>query len=81
MSKVLLICLFSTWSAVIALESDSKSVNFYIIVCTELFIHIDCVPRDCLDILKQSQLQKKSVCSGIYTIKPDNKPPFKVTTH
>ena len=40
MSRVLLICVLYTWSIVIAIESDSESVNIdNINVCTELFIY------------------------------------------
>ena len=53
-------------------------LTFIILMCVLNYLYIDCVPHDCKDILRQSQLQKKSICSGIYTIKPDNKPPFKV---
>ena len=77
-TALILVLLFCFLHNVIAIEDDSMLLLFINIIISIIFTNLDCVPRDCKDILQQSQLQKKSVCSGIYTIKPDNKPPFKV---
>lgn len=50
----------------------------YVLLITVIIIHflIACFPRDCKEAYNQG-----NTCSGVYTIKPDELPAFKVTRH
>ena len=57
-----------TKSTPIILLSNNVSNNV-------IFLLIECTPRDCKELYEQGER-----CSGVYAIKPDDLPAFKVNT-